>query len=60
MCGKEAWTIIDDLVRKAKKEYKYRRKEIERERRYRDEYDEDYWSDDLDSYLSMEYCGGGH
>lgn len=31
MCGKETWTIIDDLVRKAKKEYKYRRNEIERE-----------------------------
>ena len=59
MCGKEAWTIIDDLVRKAKKEYEYRRNEIERERKYRDEYDEDDWRD-LDSYLSMEYCGGGH
>ena len=57
MCGKEAWTIIDDQVRKAKKEYEYRRKEIGREYKYRDEYDD--WSD-LDSYLAMEYCGGGH
>lgn len=58
MCGKEAWTIINNKIKDSKEKATHQKQTFRKLESDYDEYDDEY--DTWNSWLQVKYCGGGH